>query len=187
MAQLVGKRYAEALFEVALEMNKLEKFKDELSSINGVFNSEKKLKTIFEHPKLSKKEKKDIVDKLFKEHASKEVLNFMYIIIDKGRERYLNDINKEYIKLSNKEQGIVEAKAITAIKMTKEEIENLASKLSSKLDKKVVLKNVVDENIMGGVLVRIGDRVIDASIKGQLNEIKGLLNSVKVTKIGVKN
>ncbi|WP_066506051.1 F0F1 ATP synthase subunit delta [Abyssisolibacter fermentans] len=187
MAQLVGKRYAEALFEVALEMDKLNEFKEEISSINDIFQSEPKLKVIFEHPKLSKNEKKDIVDALLKKQASKEILNFMYIIIDKGREKYLDDIKKEYIQLSNKEQGIIEAKAITAIEMTKDEILKLQDNLSKKLNSKVILQNIIDDNIMGGVLVRIGDRVIDASVKGQLNEIQGILNSIKVAKIGVKN
>lgn len=187
MAQLVGKRYAEALFEVAIEMNKLDEFKVEFSQINEIFKSEHKLKVIFEHPKLSKNEKKDIINELFEKNVSKEVLNFMYIIIDKNRERYLDDINDEYVKLYNKEKGIVEAKAITAVKMSEEEMTKLQENLSKKIGSKVILENVIDESIVGGVLVRIGDRVIDASVKGKLDEIKGLLNSVKVTKIGVKN
>lgn len=187
MAELVGKRYAEALFEVALEMDKLEQFKEEVKVVSDILEQEAKLKTIFQHPKLSKNEKKDIINSLFKNNASQEILNFLYIIVDKGREKFINDIKNEYISLSNEKQGIVEAQAITAVPMGEEEKIELQKKLTKKLNKKVNLTNIIDESIIGGVLVRIEDKVIDASIKGQLDEIQKMLNNTRVTKIGVKS
>ncbi|MFA5523166.1 MAG: F0F1 ATP synthase subunit delta [Tissierellales bacterium] len=182
MAELVGKRYAEALFEVALELDKLEEFNEEIKSVSEVLKSEPKLKTIFEHPKLSKKEKKDIIDSIFKDRVSQEIVNLCYIIIDKNREAYLSDISYEYTRLSNDKQGIVEAKAITAIPMDDEEMKKLENQLSKRLDKKVILTNEVQSGIIGGVLVKIGDKIIDASIKGRFEELYKDLKTQRVRK-----
>lgn len=181
MENLVGKRYAEALFEVALEMNRLEDFKTEISSVTKVFKDEPQLKTVFEHPKLSKAEKKDIVNAIFKDRVSQEIVNLIYIMIDKGRERYIEDISREYAVLSNKAQGIIEGKVYTAVSMDSMEKEKLQNKLSQNLNKRVILKNVIDPSLIGGVLVRLEDRVIDASIKGQLEDIKKNLNNLRIT------
>lgn len=185
MAELVARRYAEALFEVALEINKLDEIKDELNSISNILESEQKLKTIFEHPKVSKDEKKDIINSLFKGKVTQEVLNFIYITIDKRREKNIKSINKEYISLYNGEKGILEGTVTTAVPMNENEIERLQNELKNKFKKNVVLKNKIDDNIIGGVLIRIEDKVIDSSIKGQLEDIMKLLNNVRVTEIGV--
>lgn len=184
MAELVGKRYAQALFEVAVELDKLEEYKDEINTVANIFESEPKLKMIFEHPKLSKNEKKDIVNSIFKGKVSQEIVNLMYIVVDKGRERYINTISKEYTSLSNEKQGIIEAKAITAVAMEEEELSKLEENLSKKFSKKVILTNIVDESVIGGVLVRVEDKVIDSSIKGKLEMIE---KSLKDIRIGVKN
>ena len=184
MAELVAKRYGQALFDVALELNKLEDFKEEINEVAKVFEGEDKLRTIFEHPKLSKTEKKDIIDSLFKGRVSTEILNLMYIIVDKGRERYLSSISKEYTILSNEKQGIIEAKAITAHDMSDDEKNKLQEKLSSKFGKKVELTNVIDKSILGGVLVRIEDKVIDDSIKGKLEKLEKSLKDVRIARKG---
>ncbi len=180
MAKLIGKRYAEALFEVASELNKLEQFKQEIKAVSDVLENEPQLKTIFQHPKLSKNEKKDIIKSIFNNRVSQEILNLCYIVVDKGRERHITDISDEYIKLSNQKMGIVEAQAVTAVPMDEEEKLKLQNKLSEKLGKKVLLSNILDKNILGGVLVRIEDRVIDSSVKGRLEDIYKNLNNVRV-------
>ncbi|AFS77282.1 F-ATPase, F1 complex, subunit delta AtpH [Gottschalkia acidurici 9a] len=119
---------------------------------------------------------------MFKEKVSGEILNLCYIAIDKRREKYLGIISKEYKELSNKQQGIVEAIATTAITMSEEEIAQLQEKLSKQLNKKVVLTNTIDSSIVGGVLVKVGDKIIDGSIKGKLDDIYRSLNNMKLTR-----
>lgn len=182
MAKLVGRRYAEALFEVAIELDKLEQFRDEILFISQVFQNEPKLNIIIQHPKISKAEKKDIINSIFKDRVCQEILNLMYIILDKERERDIQDISDEYINLFNEKYGIVDAQAITAIPMSEEEKLELEQKLSKKLDKKVNLVNIVNEDIIGGVLVKIKDKVIDESIRKQLDMLQKNLQGVKVSK-----
>lgn len=181
MAKLVGKRYAEALYEVAAELNKLEDFKEEIKAVADVFKSNPELETIFTHPRVTKSEKKDMIKELFEGKISKEIVNLCYIIIDKGRERYLSDISDSYRDLSNDKLGIVEADAYTAVPMTQDETDKLQEKLSSFFKKKVDLRTHIDENLLGGVLVKVGDKVIDGSIKGKLNEMQKELNNIRLT------
>lgn len=182
MEKLVGKRYAEALFEAGVELNKLNEFKDEIKFVADVFEENEKLKVIFEHPKLSKAEKKDILNELFKEKVSTEILNLCYIMVDKGRSKYIKLVSEEYNNLANKKQGIVEAKAITAVAMTNEEVQSLQTTLSKKLDKKVNLSNAIDSSVVGGVVVEVEGKIIDGSIKGKLNDIYKSLNNMKLTR-----
>lgn len=181
MAKLVGKRYAEALYEVAIELDKLEEFKKEINAVADVFNKNPRLETIFTHPRITKAEKKDMVDKLFKDRVSNEILNLCYIVVDKRREKYLDDISKSYKDLSNDKLGIVEADAYTAVPMTEDEINKLQQKLSSSFKKTVELNTHIDKDIMGGVLVKVGDKVIDGSVKGKLREIQKELNNIRLT------
>lgn len=187
MAELIAKRYAEAFFEVAIETDNLEGFKEQISAVSRILEEEEELKTIFQHPKLSRDEKKDILNSLFEGKVSSEMMNLLYIVVDKGREKYIKSIQKEYIALANEKQGIVEGKAITAIEMEDNKLRELEQKLSEKLNKKIKLTNEIDKNILGGVLVKIGDKVIDSSVKGQIDKITKELNTTTVTKKEVKN
>lgn len=179
MAELVAKRYAEALFEAAVELDKLDGLKEEMVFVSEVFNFDAKLKTVFEHPKLSKSEKKDIVNSLFEEKVSQEMKNLLYILVDKRREKHIDGIRNEFVGMYNKEKNIVEATALTRIPMTEDEVKKLTDKLASKLGKHVSIKNTVDVNLIGGMLIRIEDKVVDLSIKGQLEGLQKMLNSVK--------
>lgn len=182
MEKLVGKRYAEALFGAAVDLGKLEEFRSEMQFVADTFDSSEELKTIFEHPKLSKAEKKDILNELFKERVSTEVLNLCYIMVDKGRGGHIRDVSDVYNQLANKKQGIVDAEAITAVEMTAEELENLKATLSKKLGKQVELTNTVDKTIVGGVVVQVEGKIIDGSVKGKLNDIHRSLNNMKLTR-----
>ena len=182
MEKVVGKRYAEAHFEAGMDLNKVEEFRQEINFVEDVFEENERLRVIFEHPKLSNREKKDILNELFKEKISTEVLNLCYIMVDKGRDKYIKYVSEDYNKLSNKKLGIVEAKAITAVPMTDEEKDHLQTTLSNKLDKKIILKNSIDESVVGGVLVEVEGKIIDGSIKGKLNDIYKSLNNTKLTR-----
>lgn len=182
MEKLVGKRYAEALFEAAVELDKLDQFRDEIKFVADVFESNEKLTTIFEHPKLSKVEKKNMLDELFKAKVSTEILNLAYIMVDKGRSKYIKLVSEEYNQFANKKQGIVGANAITAVAMTDEEKINLEAKLSTKLNKKVILKNIVDDTVVGGVVVEVDGKRIDGSVKGRLDDIFRSLSNTKLTR-----
>jgi F-type H+-transporting ATPase subunit delta len=178
MAKLIANRYANALFEAGTELNKLEEFQKDLNLIKDVLEKEPKIEIILAHPKISKDEKKDLLNNIFGKSVSGEMLNFLYIIIDKRRERYLIDINNEFNDLFNEYENIINIVAITAIPMNEKHQEKLKLTLGEKLNKNVNLKNAIDPNILGGVVLKIDNKILDGSIKAQLENIE---RSIKIS------
>lgn len=180
MAELVAKRYSNALFEAGLELDKLNIFKDELQSIVEIFDSENKLYKILEHPKISKNEKKELLDNLFKERISQELLNFLYVLVDKRREGNIKSIYSTFQEEYNKHNGIVEVTVVTAIELDEERKEKLSKMLSEKMNKTIILKTSIDPDIIGGVMLKTNDKFIDGSVKGQLKEIEKAVKNVSL-------
>lgn len=180
MAELVSKRYASALFDIAFEEGSYEKVKEELDFVLACLEEEPQLYQLLKSPLITVLEKKDVVSAIFKDKLSQEVYNFLRIIIDKGRESYIEGIVKEYRTLVDTAKNKVEAVAITAIPMDKEDLLKLQVNLSMTSGKNIQLQNHVDPEIIGGVLVKIGDKVIDGTIRNRLARMEEELSQVLV-------
>lgn len=180
MAELVSKRYASALFEIAFEEQTYEKVKDELNFILDCLKGEPQLYQLLKSPLISIQEKKDILYTIFKDRVSQEVFNFLRIIIDKRREGYIEPIIEEYKALSDRVKNKVNAVAITAVPMDKQDLLKLQVNLSMSSGKNVQLQNQVDPTIIGGVLVKIGDKVIDGTVKSRLVNMQEQLSQILV-------
>ncbi|ABW20094.1 F0F1 ATP synthase subunit delta [Alkaliphilus oremlandii] len=180
MAELVSKRYASALFELAFEEQKHHKVQEELAFIRSCIEDEPSFFELLKSPLITADEKKDIISNIFRDRVCMEVLNFLYIIIDKGREAYIKDIVNEYILLVDSVQNKVDAVAITAVPMEKQDLLMLQANLSKSSGKNIQLQNQVDPTIIGGVLVKIGDKVIDGTIKNRLATMQEQLSKILV-------
>ncbi len=180
MAELAAKRYATSLFEVGRELNKIDDFHSQLEFIEKVFNSEKKLLQILEHPRISRGEKRTVVEELFKKELTEEVLNFLFIIIDKRREASLMDMIKEYNMLFKEYKGILDIEAVTAVSMKDTSIEKLKLVLKDKFNKEINLSNSVDPSIIGGVLLKMDSKVIDSTLQSQLKEMETLIRQASL-------
>ncbi len=180
MAELAAKRYATSLFEVGRELNKIDDFHRQLEFIGKVFSSEKKLLQILEHPRISRGEKRTVVEELFKKELTEEVLNFLFIIIDKRRETSLMDMIKEYNMLFKEYKGILDIEAVTAVSMKDTSIEKLKLVLKDKFNKEINLSNSVDPSIIGGVLLKMDSKVIDSTLQSQLKEMETLIREASL-------
>lgn len=180
MAELVSKRYASALFELAFEQQNHHKVQEELKFILSCIKDEPGFFELLKSPLITADEKTDIISNVFKERVSMEVFNFLRIIIDKGREEYIEEIVKEYVLLVDSAVNKVDAIAITAIPMKKEDLLNLQANLSKSSGKNIQLQNQVDPTIIGGVLVKIGDKVIDGTVKSRLATMQEQLSKILV-------
>ncbi|WP_053954733.1 F0F1 ATP synthase subunit delta [Inediibacterium massiliense] len=180
MAKLIEKTYAQALFEVATEMNGLDLYREELSFIVETFKTYQEFSILYNTPQMSKEEKKEMIEDVFKNQISKEVMNFLKILVDKNRTTALEGINKEYKNLVNKHYNQVEGVVITAIPLKDEYKATIEEKLSTITKSQVTLKNEVDSSIIGGVFVKIEDRVIDHTIKNRLDQLKKELTQIIV-------
>lgn len=172
MGKLVGNRYAISLFDAGLELDKIEEFYKEINFIGHVLNREKRLLEVLVHPRISKSEKKEIIDNIFKDKISQEIKNFFYIIIDKRREDNLLSIVDEFNLKYDEYKNIVNVEATTAIKMEDKSREKLISSLEKKMNKTIILTNKIDPSIIGGVKLRLNDKFIDNTLKTQLGNME---------------
>lgn len=180
MAKLVSRTYSEALFEVALEENKVDLFLDEISFVSDTFKLHPEFFEIFKTPLVRVDEKKKIIEEVFGSKLSEEMNNFLKIVIDKRRGHFIDQIKSEYEKRVDQHKGVINAVAKTAVPLSHEDKEILQNKLSVLTGKDVKLSNDIDENVIGGILVKIGDKVIDGTIKGRLEEMKESLSQIIV-------
>lgn len=176
MAELISNRYALALFEAGLDLEKIKEFNDELEGLRIIFEKEEKLSQILRHPKISRREKKELIERLFKDRISQELINFLYILIDKRRENYILDIINRYKELYNEHENIVNVVAITAVPMEEGSKDKLKVVLADKLQKKIEVTNEIDNTIIGGVLLKIKDKELDGTIKSQLESIRKVIS-----------
>lgn len=175
MGELVGKTYAVALFDAASDLDKINDFNNELSFLRSVFDDEKELINLLSHPRIKKDEKKDLISRIFKGKISLELINLLYILVDKRRESYILDIVKEYKKLFNEYKNIVKVVAMTALPMEEDSKNRLVESLGKKLNKTVELTNEIDPSVIGGILLKIEDKIIDGTLKGQLDSISKVI------------
>ncbi len=172
--------YANAIFELAKEMNSLEKFNDEVKALYDVFTSESKFMKVLSTPSIHSKEKKEIIESVFKDNLSKDMLNFLKLLIDKNRIRYIVGILDGFFELYRNEKSIVLAEVYTVEKLSEELEESLAKKLSELTGETVEIKQIIDDTILGSVKIKIGSRVIDNSVLHRLNKMGETLREVSL-------
>jgi F-type H+-transporting ATPase subunit delta len=174
-------KYAKAIYELAAEKNMLDQVEQELKLIESTMNAYSDLSTLIYHPRVLVKAKKETVSKIFSTEIADFVLKFLMLLLDKRRETALPAIICEYIKLANEARNIVEAEVTTAVPLDSNQQIALSNKLRLVTGKTVVLKAQIDKSIIGGVVVKIGDKLIDGSVARQLELFKNALLNTEVT------
>jgi len=168
----VARRYAAALFAVSAREQRTVAIRTELQSIIEAIEQNPLLKTTLTHPLLTEERKKATVESVFKDSVSADTLAFLNLLIDKRRTHALSAINDEFTRLVREQQNIEFATAVTAIPLTRHETRELEKSLEARTGKDIELKTEVDPSLMGGVLVRIGDTVLDGTVKGNLERLR---------------
>ena len=178
MINVIADRYAQALFEVGEETQATSELYKELSELVDILNENKDLYSFLKSPLISSEDKKNVIQNIFKDQLSKNMNNFLKIVIDKDRMSTIEHIKETYKSLLNDKNNILEGTAITAVKLTEKEIKDLETNLSKRYNKNVTLNNIVDETILGGVLVKLGNEEIDGTVKTRLSKMKKNLSQV---------
>jgi len=177
---LVARKYAQALFMVGTENNQGDAILADFTGIVNLFKSEKDLLNLMLTPSLNSDEKKGILQRVFDSVSSQYVKNTLKILVDKGRFENIFEIYDVFKGLYNEQKNLVEARVFTVVPLDEVHRVALEKNLAKRFNKKVILENVIDESILGGAVVYIGDQVIDGSIKNQLNQMKTQMNSLRL-------
>ena len=173
MAKLVSKVYGDALFEEAMEKNVLSQWYEEIGALRTIFLENPDLAQFLNHPQIIKEEKKKVVETIFFGKLSEGLLGFLVTVIEKGRQNdmipicdYFTDRVKAYKKL-----GVV--KVTSALPLSEDQKKRVEERLLETTGfVSLETEYAVDESLLGGLVIRIGDRVVDSSIKTRLEEIR---------------
>ena len=165
-----AKRYAQAVFEIALESNKLEEWRSDLGKIAQLMG-DAEFAVLVENPRLPTNLKEELAqEKLGKINLL--ALNLVYLLMAKGRLKHADQIANEYGRLLDAHYGITHAEVTTAIPLNDTDKQRLSHQLDTIVGKKVSVNLQIDPDILGGFIARIGDSLIDGSIRNRLNELK---------------
>jgi F-type H+-transporting ATPase subunit delta len=172
----VAKRYARAFFDVAGGEKRYEEYYSELLRFSTVMDENKNLKEFLSNPVFNKTDKKNVVDKVLQKlNLSVTTANFLKLLTDKGRMGSIAGIEENYRKLMDNAIGLARVQVKTAFPLTPDLSANLKKALESLTAKKVEMQIDEDASLLGGIVVRVGDKLYDGSIKMQLNNMRKLL------------
>jgi F-type H+-transporting ATPase subunit delta len=169
----ISRRYAKALLLIGKEDGQTETYRQELDSVARLFLQEKQLAETIANPLYNSGERKrvlrSVIDKL---SLTKVMSSFLILLFDKSRIGFIGSINDFYQKLADEVKGVARASLTSASELSADTIEKIRTALSSKTGKEVVLEVEHDPGLIGGIITRIGDLVLDGSIKTQLLNMK---------------
>jgi F-type H+-transporting ATPase subunit delta len=179
MDRRIVRRYASALFRSAQAADVVDLVESDLGLVSYTFETISRLEEAIVSPLIPAARKREIVTSVFQEKIHEITLFYLYLLIDKRREHVIRETEEEYIRLANEARGIVAAEVRSAVELTDDEMARLRAKLSEHTGGRVEISATVDPSIIGGLIVRIGDKVMDGSIAGHLGRIRAEFLSAK--------
>jgi len=169
----IARRYAKALLLIGKEDGKAEKYREELELIAGLIGNEPELAQTLTNPLYDTAGRKNVLKAVIKKlKLSKVTSSFLLLLFDKGRIGFVRNINEFYHKLADELKGVARASLVSATELSSETIEKIRTALSKKTGKKIVLEVEQDPGLIGGIVTRMGDLVLDGSIKTQMLNIR---------------
>ncbi len=181
MSSPIARRYAQALHEQAAEQNAVARVDDDVALLRETMEASPDLAQTLASPVVPRAAKERIVDALFGERLSAVTVNFLRFLIEKGREESLAGIADAYQALRDTQQGIVEARVKTALAMPESEQKALRKALEARTGKQVRLRVAVAPELIGGLVIRLGDTVYDGSVRNKLAELREKMDTREVS------
>lgn len=181
MAKLVSKTYGDALFELAIEENSLDVIAKEAQAVLDAFAENEELLNLLNHPKITREEKVKIVENIFKGNVSDNTVGFLVIIVQKGRHNDIPAIFEYFLNRVMEYKNIGTAKVTSAVALTDEQkaaVEKRLLEVTKYVEFNMDYK--VDPALIGGMVIRIGDRVVDSSIRTQIDNMAKNLMKIQL-------
>jgi F-type H+-transporting ATPase subunit delta len=167
----IAKVYARSLFEVARDQGKLDLLREQLGQFVDALNENRELAVFFFSPYFSIKEKQDALGRVL-EGADETFLNFLKLLIEKHRMPVIFRIRQTFEQLWEEENRTLPVEITSAIELDEGTTESLARQIAERAGRKVKLATRVDPDILGGLVVRVGNSVLDASIRNRLEQLR---------------
>jgi len=167
----IAEVYARSLFEVAKEHDQLDEVHDELGQFADVLAKDRQLQVFFFSPYFSSVEKKDGVTKVI-EDGNEYFVRFLQLLAEKHRLPVLFRIRREFDNLWRKEQHLLEVSVTSAVELDEETVEGIGKRIEEQTGQRVELTSSVDPDLIGGIVIRVGNKVLDASVRNRLERLR---------------
>ncbi len=168
----VARRYAAALFEQAQRGGNVAVVGDELALAAQTVAQTGTLRALLGQPLVTEERKKLALRNAFGDRVSAPVLAFLDLLVDKRRIGLLPEVQREFARRVLEYRNIAHARAVTAVPLSPEQTAALERSLEARTGKDILLETAVDPSVLGGVLVRIGDTVLDGTVRGNLERLR---------------
>lgn len=170
--RVVAGRYAAALLRSAAARGELDRVEQDLDLLARSLAAEETLGRFLDSPRETVETKKQLVDKVFRDRISPTARNFFHLLIDKKRQSYLPAIAEIYKEHANEVRGLTVAKARVARPLTPEAEAEIKKTIKALTGREVRLEVEIDPQVVGGVLLRVGNRLIDYTLQRQLQQLR---------------
>ena len=167
----IAEVYARSLFEVANEGDKLDDVREQLGQIADALSENRDLQTFFFSPYFSTDEKKKGLETLL-EGADETLVNFLSLLIEKHRMPALFRIRQRYEALWQEENKVLPVQVTSAVELSDDVVRSIGDRIGERTGRKVELRSDVDPDILGGLVLRVGNNVLDASIRNRLENLR---------------
>jgi F-type H+-transporting ATPase subunit delta len=167
----IAEVYARSLFEVAADQDKTDEIRDQLGQFSEALEEDRSLTTFFFSPYFSTEEKKDGLEKAV-EGADPVFQNFLELLLEKHRMPVIHRIRRDYDELWREENKQLPVQVTSAVQLDEETVSNLGDKISETTGRQVDLTATVDPDIIGGIVLRVGNSILDASIRNRLEQLR---------------
>lgn len=172
----IARRYAKALIQIAVGQESVELYNTELTGFSQALASSPEATALLSDPGIRIEVKRELLKEMIARLGiSKTISDFILLLLDKKRLYFLSQIASSYRSFADEAAGILRATITSALPLTESQVNELCSALEKSTGKKVVLDVATDPSLIGGVVSRIGDKVLDGSIRTQLAKIQELL------------
>ncbi len=175
MYEYLDRRYALALYEVAESKGKVDEYLQDLREICDLIENNHDFYEVIRHPQINTRRKKQTFINIFKGKIDEELLSFLLILIEKDRILYLREKLNEMEKIDLERKNTLKGVIKTAVPLLDNEFNTLKDIFEKKYNKNIIFENKVDKKVLGGVYVRIGNDVIDDTVKSKIDEMKDLM------------
>ena len=176
MAELatIARPYAEAAFKLAREKSALAAWSDALALLEAIVQ-DPRLQAILGDPHVSARPLESLVLGVAGDRLEGAARNFVQVLIGNGRFELIKEIRAQYEALRRDNEGVVEARIVSALPMADEQIRELVAKLEARHQRQVRAKVEIDPHLIGGIMIMVGDQVIDGTVRGRLEAMAAAL------------
>lgn len=173
--QSVARRYARALFDLAQEKGIVDQVDSEISMLVEMVHANRQFQAVMNDVLIAPETKRSLMGKIFTGKVCELTMNFMLLVVRKRREAYFPEIYRSFLDLANEARGIVEVEVRSAVPLPDDTARSLEEKLVVQLGKRVKFQTQVAPDLMGGLVVRVGDELMDGSVKTRLQRMRDRL------------